>query len=74
VQARNDLWTAWLRRRPGVAVGRFAEALRSAAADDVTRAALLDALRGLWWVLPERRRVPAGLERALDQLDRTRTD
>ena len=74
VQTRNDLWTAWLRRRPGVAIGAFAGALRSAAGDDVTRAALLDALRGLWWVLPERRRISAELEHALDQLDRTRTD
>lgn len=74
VQERNDLWTAWLRRRPGVALGRFAAALHGAAGDDVTRAALLDALRGLWWVLPERRRIPAGLEHALDQLDREQLD
>jgi hypothetical protein len=59
---RNDLWTAWLRRPP-------TPALR-ATADVATTdpPALLEALRGLPWVLRERRRLPAAVERDLRRL------
>jgi GT2 family glycosyltransferase len=59
VQARNQLWTAWLRRPPRVAVG---QALRALADPEGGRAGLGEALRGLPWVLRERRRLPARVE------------
>jgi GT2 family glycosyltransferase len=59
---RNDLWTAWLRRPPTPALRATAAA---AAADPP---ALLAALRGLPWVLRERRALPRGVERDLRRL------
>jgi N-acetylglucosaminyl-diphospho-decaprenol L-rhamnosyltransferase len=54
---RNDLWTAWLRRPP-------APALRATAATaSADPPALLAALRGLPWILRERRTLPAAVER-----------
>jgi GT2 family glycosyltransferase len=59
---RNDLWTTWLRRRlPGAAV----DTVRLAAgAPGTCGPALLDALRGLPWVLAERSPLPPALDRA----------
>jgi GT2 family glycosyltransferase len=59
---RNDLWTAWLRRPPTPALRATAA---TAAADPP---ALLAALRGLPWVLRERRRVPAAVEADLRRI------
>jgi len=60
---RNALWVTWLRHRAPAAAGRTAalaaEALRGGQAR-----ALLEALRGLPWVLRERRPLPASVERA----------
>jgi len=65
----NDLWVSWL-RRPARSVGRHTlTALRAAAHDPVARAGLLDAVRGMGWVLRERRVVPAHLETALHRLE-----
>ena len=66
---RNTLWTTWLRRPLGRAVRRSAGVLRSAPADPTTLAAFADAVRGLPWVLRERRVVPADVERGLRLLD-----
>lgn len=67
--ARNDLWTSWL-RRPARSAGRQTLiALRAAARDPAARAGLLDAFRGVGWVLRERRVVPAHLEAALRRLE-----
>jgi GT2 family glycosyltransferase len=68
VQVRNALWSAWLRRRPFGLVRQAARALPAALADPAGRAGVLDAARGLPWVLRERRPVPAELERALRTL------
>lgn len=61
---RNALWTLWLRRPAGSALGRSVHLLRST---DPTTAALglAQALRGLPWVLRQRRVVPAHVERQL---------
>jgi GT2 family glycosyltransferase len=66
-QARNALWTAWLRRPLPSAVRRT----RVLAGHDRATAwgALLDAGRGLPWVLRERRAVPFDVERALRSLE-----
>jgi GT2 family glycosyltransferase len=62
-QLRNELWTAWLRRRlPGAAwtsVRVGARALR-----ERRGSALVAALRGVPWVLQERRPLAPGLDRA----------
>jgi GT2 family glycosyltransferase len=63
VQLRNALWVAWLRRRPAAALGRSAR-LAGAALREGRAAALVDAGRGVPWVLRERRAVPPGVERA----------
>jgi GT2 family glycosyltransferase len=69
VQARNRLWTHWLRRRPSQALAITRSAMRDAVHDETSRAALLDAVRGLPWVLQQRRRVPAAVERELSLLE-----
>jgi GT2 family glycosyltransferase len=69
MNARNALWIAWL-RRPIRAAWRitgdwWAESRR----DRVALRNVVDALRGLPWVLRERRVVPAHVEMALQTLD-----
>lgn len=67
-QLRNALWTAWLRRRaPGAA--RTTARLCARALRTGQGGALLDAVRGLPWVLPRRRPVPRHVERAARILD-----
>jgi N-acetylglucosaminyl-diphospho-decaprenol L-rhamnosyltransferase len=63
---RNRLWTAWLRRSwAGAWRATFALA-RAGTRDPVARAALGDAVRGLPWVLRERRPVDARVEALLE--------
>ena len=69
IQARNALWFAWLRRHPRTALGRTMTALAHARTDPATRAAVIEALRGLPWVIRERRRLPRRVESALRLLD-----
>ena len=60
---RNDLWTVWLRRRlPGAAVATAR--IAADAARERTPGALVEAVRGLPWVLPRRRPLPRSLDRA----------
>jgi GT2 family glycosyltransferase len=67
-QVRNALWSAWLRRPPAGVARQTARVLPAALADPATRAGVVEAARGLPWVLRERRPVPAELERALRTL------
>jgi GT2 family glycosyltransferase len=69
-QLRNRLWSAWLRRPPAGAGPLTVRALREAVSDPAARGGALDALRGLPWVLRERRPVPAHVERAARLLER----
>lgn len=69
IQARNALWFAWLRRHPRTALGRTMMALAHARTDPATRPALIEALRGLPWIVRERRRLPRRIESALRLLD-----
>ncbi len=65
LEVRNALWFVWL-RRPLRAVAAIT--LRAAArgvTDRRARRGLLEAVRGLGWVLRERRVVPAELERRM---------
>jgi N-acetylglucosaminyl-diphospho-decaprenol L-rhamnosyltransferase len=63
--ARNDLWTAWLRRSPRGAAEATVAALRPSRI-----AGLADAAAGLPWVLRERRPVPPAVERRLREIAR----
>ncbi len=65
---RNRLWTAWLRRSWKGAWGATLRLAQDAAHDRVARAALRDALRGLPWVLRERRPVGPQVEALVDRL------
>ena len=67
--ARNTLWTLWLRRPVRSAARRTLDILGSAPKDAATFGAVLEALRGLPWVLSERRVVPAAVERGLRSLE-----
>jgi len=69
VQLRNALWTAWLRRRVGGALGRTARLIARAGTSRATLEALIAALGGLPWVVRERRRVPPELESDLRSLE-----
>jgi GT2 family glycosyltransferase len=62
---RNELWTQWLRRPTGSAVRATARELRRGRLDRVTLRAFTSAAAGAGWVLRERRRCPAGLERVI---------
>jgi N-acetylglucosaminyl-diphospho-decaprenol L-rhamnosyltransferase len=68
VQARNRLWSLWLRRPLGVACRGSLDTLRDT--DGATaRRALVDAARGLPWVLRARRRVSPAIEAQLRLLE-----
>ncbi|ORX05592.1 glycosyl transferase [Mycolicibacillus trivialis] len=69
VGIRNTLWTVWLRRPVRSALRRTRAVLGSAPRDAATAAAVLEALRGLPWVLRDRRVAPAGVEAALRLLE-----
>ncbi|MFC4000863.1 glycosyltransferase family 2 protein [Prauserella oleivorans] len=62
---RNTLWTLWLRRPVRSAARRSVDVLRSAPADRATVSAVWEAVRGLPWVLRERRVVPRHVEEGL---------
>jgi GT2 family glycosyltransferase len=59
---RNTLWTTWLRRPLRPALRRTAHLLRTVPRDRVTAAAVLAAVRGIPWVLRERRILPPHVE------------
>jgi GT2 family glycosyltransferase len=62
-EIRNALWVGWLRRPASIAAQQTLRALRAAADDAHARQGLLDAARGLGWVLAGRRVIPPDLER-----------
>jgi len=67
-QLRNALWSAWL-RRPRRVLGPRTLALLRAAPRGVAARGLGGALRGLPWVLRERRVLPHAIERELRLLE-----
>jgi GT2 family glycosyltransferase len=69
---RNTLWFTWLRRPPRSALRRTAELARTVPRDAASAAAFLAALRGLPWVLRERRPVPAEVEAQIQLLEEPR--
>ena len=73
---RNTLWTTWLRRPLRPALRRTVHLLRTVPRDRVTARGLVHAVRGLPWVLRERRVLPAAAEArfaALEHAQRSST-
>ncbi|RBY78982.1 glycosyltransferase family 2 protein [Geodermatophilus sp. TF02-6] len=73
---RNTLWTTWLRRPLRPALRRTGHLLRTVPRDRLSVLAVLDALRGLPWVLRERQVLPPHAEArfaALEHAQRTST-
>jgi len=66
---RNTLWTTWLRRPLRPAVRRTVHLLRTVPRDRVTARGLLAAVRGLPWVLRERRVLPSHAEARFTALE-----
>ncbi len=66
---RNTLWTTWLRRPLRPALRRTAYLLCTLPRDRITALGIMDALRGLPWVIRERRVLPAHAESRLAALD-----
>jgi GT2 family glycosyltransferase len=69
VGLRNTLWFTWLRRPAMVAIRRTAFLALTVPRDRTSALAVWDALRGLPWVLAQRRPRPANVEARLRTLD-----
>jgi GT2 family glycosyltransferase len=69
---RNTLWTAWLRRPLSSALRHTVTVLAGAPKDTATLAALTEAVRGLTWVLRERRVVAPHVDDGLRLLEAAR--
>jgi GT2 family glycosyltransferase len=72
VGLRNTLWFTWLRRPPAAALRRTGFLVRTVPRDRASLRAFLMALRGLPWVLRERRPVRPEIEARLSALERAR--
>jgi GT2 family glycosyltransferase len=73
---RNTLWTTWLRRPVRPALRRTLHLLRTVPRDRVTARGLLAAVRGIPWLVRERRVLPPHAEArfaALEHAQRTST-
>jgi GT2 family glycosyltransferase len=68
-ELRNDLWTAWLRRRLLRALSVTARIAMRAVHDPTARGALSDAARGARWVWRERRPLSRAVEREAAMVD-----
>jgi GT2 family glycosyltransferase len=71
VGVRNTLWFTWLRRPLGPALRRTAHLARTVPRDRISALAGWDALRGMPWLLAERRPRPPVVEARLVALDET---
>ena len=67
--ARNTLWIGWLRRPLTGALRSTMQVVRQAFRDPSARAGLVAGIRGLGWVLRERRPTSHSLERALRKVE-----
>jgi GT2 family glycosyltransferase len=66
---RNTLWTTWLRRPVRPALRRTVHLLRTLPRDRVSALGLWDAVRGIPWVVRERRVLPPQAEARFAALD-----
>lgn len=69
VGLRNTLWFTWLRRPAGAALRRTAFLATTVPRDRTSLLGALDAVRGLGWLLANRRPRPAVVEARLARLD-----
>jgi glycosyltransferase involved in cell wall biosynthesis len=69
---RNTLWTAWLRRPVPGAARHTMTVLRSVPRDRASAVAVARAVRGLPWVLRERRVIPPAVEAGVRLLEAPR--
>jgi GT2 family glycosyltransferase len=67
--ARNDLWSAWLRRPLGSMLRQTCLTMGPAVTDPWTRAGVIEAFRGLGWVARARRPIPPHVESKLRTLE-----
>jgi GT2 family glycosyltransferase len=67
---RNDLWTTWSARPPADAVRASARMLRDGGWRRATVSGLIGAMRGVPWILRERRRTPPQVAAQLRLLER----
>ena len=65
VEARNALWSAWLRRPAASTLTETWRILKRSLKDQAYRAGLVEAARGLSWVLRARNPVSAEIERQI---------
>jgi N-acetylglucosaminyl-diphospho-decaprenol L-rhamnosyltransferase len=66
---RNTLWFTWSRRPPRSALRRSVDLGRRLPRDSTSLAAVVDALRGIPWVLCHRRVVPPRVEALYAMVD-----
>jgi GT2 family glycosyltransferase len=71
VGVRNTLWFTWLRRPVRPALRRTVHLARTVPRDRISALAALDALRGVPWLVTERRARPPDVESRLGVLDET---
>jgi hypothetical protein len=71
IQARNEAWTAWLRRPASGVAAVTARLARRSVRDDAVRAGLRDAVRHGGWTWRERRPVGPNVEAALRAVEAT---
>jgi GT2 family glycosyltransferase len=69
VGVRNTLWFTWLRRPVGPAVRRTLHLARTLPRDRISALAALDAVRGIPWLITNRRTRPRAVESRLRVLD-----
>jgi GT2 family glycosyltransferase len=70
IVTRNELWTLWLRRPVRLAARETARVAARARRDPLARQSLSAVARGAPWLVRNRRRAPASVERDLRILDR----
>jgi GT2 family glycosyltransferase len=73
-EARNELWTAWRRRRLAGAIRLSARTVRRARRDPAVRGGVLDAARGLPWVLSDRRPLSRRVEHEAALVEQARVN
>ncbi|MBV9269609.1 MAG: hypothetical protein JO165_00840 [Candidatus Eremiobacteraeota bacterium] len=65
---RNRLWTIWLRYSVAGVLRATRSYVQRSARDPIVRSALYDAIRGLPWIVRERRPVPRELQQRVETL------
>ncbi|HEY3473069.1 MAG TPA: glycosyltransferase [Anaerolineales bacterium] len=70
IEARNALWSAWLRRPVTSTLAETWRIFKRSLKDQAYRAGLVEAAQGLPWVLPARNPVPAEIDRQIKIADK----